>query len=250
MRARRPTPSQERLAELFSYDPDVGVLVAKLDRASRKHPYRAGDTVGYPSAFGYLILTVDGAPYPAHRIIWKLVAGTEPPANIDHKNRIKTDNRWANLRAATTAQNNANKGITRANSVGRKGVSFLPLVGKWRAGICVDGDVRHLGSFSSVQEAEVAYEDAARAHYGEFVPEDLTSARIVYETVLLTDVAFVEAVADARRAIIRLRNSATKAGQGKFAAALENIAFDIAGPLAKVDPAKYGSYAQRPSVFD
>lgn len=50
---------------------------------------------------GYLIIKVKGRQFKAHRIVWLLNKGEFPTMEIDHKNRIRTDNRIENLRLAT-----------------------------------------------------------------------------------------------------------------------------------------------------
>ena len=58
-----------------------------------------------------------------------------PPKDveIDHINRIKTDNRKENLRYADRSLNCSNIGIQRNNTSGQTGVSFCKLKQKWRA---------------------------------------------------------------------------------------------------------------------
>lgn len=52
---------------------------------------------------GYLIIKVKGKQYKAHRIVWLLHHGDFPNGEIDHINRIRTDNRIENLREADRA---------------------------------------------------------------------------------------------------------------------------------------------------
>lgn len=83
----------------------------------------------------------------------------------DHRNGDGLDNRRANLRQATKAQNNRN----RRKTVGRsrlKGVSLYQ--GRWRAQIKFAGRQTHLGSFANEDDAGRAYDAAAREHFGEF----------------------------------------------------------------------------------
>lgn len=50
---------------------------------------------------GYLMLKIKGKKYLAHRLAWFLCYGYFPKSELDHINRIRTDNRIENLREAT-----------------------------------------------------------------------------------------------------------------------------------------------------
>jgi hypothetical protein len=92
---------------------------------------------------------------------------------VDHINGDGLDNRRMNLRLANHSQNAANRcKPQRSRSTSRyKGV-FFEASGKrkkrWRALIKVDGQTIHLGSYSEEIEAAVAYDIAAKKHFGEF----------------------------------------------------------------------------------
>ncbi len=92
-----------------------------------------------------------------------------PPGGyvIDHVNGCGLDNRRANLRLATVAQNawNANK---RGGRSGYKGVWLAKDKGLWRASIVCCGKRRHLGYFRDKRDAAKAYDRAARQYHGEF----------------------------------------------------------------------------------
>src|SRR4051794_16413562 len=54
----------------------------------------------------------------------QLVMGSKKGQLVDHKNRIKLDNREDNLRLATRSQNALNSKLHRTNSTGYRGVTF------------------------------------------------------------------------------------------------------------------------------
>lgn len=85
---------------------------------------------------------------------------------VDHANGNGLDNRRANLRPATNAENQRNRPVQANNTSGFKGVGLHR--GKWRAQIKLDGKRRHLGYFATPDEAGRAYDDAARELHGEF----------------------------------------------------------------------------------
>jgi len=103
----------------------------------------------------------------ASRIIWKLVTGDDPSAQVDHKNLNRADNRWCNLRLGTNAQNQWNRGVGRANTSGFKGVHRRPS-GRYQARIGTHGSRINLGHFPTPEGARAAYAKAAKRLHGEF----------------------------------------------------------------------------------
>lgn len=89
-------------------------------------------------------------------------------AYVDHRNGDGLDNRRANLREATHAQNMGNKRLYRTNTSGFKGVTYERRGGRWVASIQVNGRKRYLGTFASPQEAAHIYDTAALSAWGEF----------------------------------------------------------------------------------
>jgi len=177
--ATKSLPEAAYLRECFDYDPETGMLTWKrrprehfrsdhawhcwnarfpgLEAGSRKH------------AGGYIHICVDDVRYKAHRVIWKMRTGEEPPQQLDHRNRIRSDNAWNNLRPATNQQNTYN-GPARGSRDLPKGVYRDK---RWegsgyRTKIRAAGKTVYLGTFATPEEAHAAYCRAAREHYGEF----------------------------------------------------------------------------------
>lgn len=161
---RKAPPSMDRLKELYHCNPITGIFIHK--KTSRQS--KRGVIAGGLTSDGYITVGIDGIGYRAHRLIWYYVHGTWPP-EIDHKNRVKTDNRIDNLRIATTSQNQMNSDRTGSKkSKLPRGVHVHR--GRYQSVITVDGKMKHLGCFYSIKEAALAYEEAARKHFGEFAP--------------------------------------------------------------------------------
>lgn len=153
----------ERLREVLSYSPDTGEFVWLVDIGTRgKKGARAGSTSGN----GRRHICLDRRTYQASRLAYFFMAGSWPTKQIDHTNVSSADNRWVNLRPATSTQNQANRLTQRNNQLGTKGVRRLR--NKYTAQIRVAGQLKHLGTFASAAEAHAAYTAAAKAAWGEY----------------------------------------------------------------------------------
>lgn len=82
--------------------------------------------------------------------------------------RDKTNNRISNLRPCSVSQNQANTGLPITNTSGSKGVCWHKANKRWVAAIRTGGRRVNLGSFEDKEAAVAAYEQASRAHFGEF----------------------------------------------------------------------------------
>lgn len=164
----RRTLDRALLLELFVLDPNTGVLRWRVARSNR---VRAGGVVGTPSGNGYLRVNLDRTPVGLHRVIYLMHYGWLPDT-IDHINCDPTDNRPANLRAATQRQNMGNMRPRKRKSLGCKGVRFEPRAKKWRVQIKKHGKTTHIGYFSSHDAAKNAYATAAAEVFGEFARTD------------------------------------------------------------------------------
>jgi len=177
-------PSQEILRERLHYDPATGRLYW-LARAATTFPtddprgqhwaanaynsHHAGkEAFTSTDRRGYRRGKIDDVVYQAHRVIWKMVYGTDPDT-IDHRNGQQGDNRLENLRDCTNAENSRNYAKPTGASSKYRGVCWVKRDKAWAARISTGkGGKRSLGNFKDEVLAARAYDRAARELHGEF----------------------------------------------------------------------------------
>lgn len=72
---------------------------------------------------GYRHIFIINKTYKAHRLIF-MFSGIKNIEEVDHRNNLRSDNRWINLRLVTKSQNQANSSIRKDSSTGIKGLSY------------------------------------------------------------------------------------------------------------------------------
>lgn len=147
----------EELRAVLHYSADTGVFTWKQRLTNR---VRVGDAAGSETELGYVTIMIRSRRYLAHRLAWLYIYGVWPTGDIDHMNRKAGDNRIANLRDVTHAENLQNRLKQANNKSGHKGVTRFSK-NRWTAEIRAHGVRRHLGYFASAEEAAQAYARAA-----------------------------------------------------------------------------------------
>jgi hypothetical protein len=145
--------SRDQLRDVLSYCPDSGEFSWIRSRSGQKA------SVGCIKA-GYLVIRLRGRVYRAHRLAWLYMHGQWPKNQIDHLDGNKLNNRLANLRDVTAAENSQNHC---AVGVHKRGC-------RWRAIIGANRRQRALGTFDTREEARLAYLEARRMIHPGFVP--------------------------------------------------------------------------------
>ena len=157
--------TQCELKEVLDYNPDTGVFTWK--KTVNSHAV-VGSVAGNQGCSVYIRITIYKKKYAAHRLAFLYMTGNFPKNSIDHINRIKDDNRWANLRDATYSQNQSNKAKYKTNKSGYKGVVWIKQRKKWRAQISYMHKDIFIGYYTTPQEASEAYNKKAIELSGEF----------------------------------------------------------------------------------
>jgi hypothetical protein len=144
----------EYVRRRLQYDPETGVFTWKprVARSTNDKTWNAkfsGEIAGTINNQGYRRIKIDGESYGAARLAWLYIYGEWPQNEIDHINRIRSDDRLVNLRKATRTENNNNK----SNNNGLpEGVIWHTLKAKYQAqipkGVPVFGNT-YLGRYGS-----------------------------------------------------------------------------------------------------
>lgn len=153
----------DRVRELLEYDPPTGVFRWKIAPSRR---VAVGQVAGSRTSDGYLRIGVDNRDYLLHRLAWLWMTGQWPNGEVDHRNGVRCDNRWHNLRDVTPVVNQQNRRACHSgNRCGLLGASWDEARQKFVAQISINKTRRWLGYHESAESAHQAYLAAKRAHH-------------------------------------------------------------------------------------
>ena len=127
----------------LTYDKDTGVFLWVGG-------VRNGRVAGSLDEYGYIRISIKRKKYRAHRLAWLYCYGRFPEFEIDHINRIKTDNRICNLRDVSSSKNSENTKIRSDNKSGVKGVSWNKAENRWYVHI----KSTYHGSYENLMDAK------------------------------------------------------------------------------------------------
>ena len=96
--------TEHLIKESVYYDPEDGILIWKITYKRAKLGATIGNNVN-----GYLKFRINNEDMLCHRVAWFLYYEKWPEQEIDHINRIKTDNRIKNLRDVSHSENLYNR---------------------------------------------------------------------------------------------------------------------------------------------
>ena len=156
--------TQARLKELLDYDPETGVFT-RLKTVSNASGAKKSDIAGcINKTDGYRRIRIDGKDFLASRLAFLYMEGYFPEYDVDHKNRIRYDDRWCNLRHASRQCNLRNCSTRSDNKSRIVGISWLKRDQKWRASITISGKAFNLGHFISKLDAAKTRWEAEKKH--------------------------------------------------------------------------------------
>lgn len=154
--------TQDDLKKVLIYKPETGEFFWKEWKNGRRKSLKAG----FKMRNGYIGIGINGRQFYAHRLAVLYMMGYMPDGDVDHRDSNGLNNRWDNLRCGTHGQNMQNQQRARSNNkLGVLGVCFDKSRGKFKATIHVDGKIKNLGRFATVEEASAAYVEAKRRHH-------------------------------------------------------------------------------------
>ena len=139
--------TQAILHRLAIYQPTTG-LFTRLD-GSYFHQY---------VSHGYALISLGKYKYQrVHRLAFLFMEGSFPANIVDHIDGNRLNNKWENLRHATSSQNMQNQRRARKNNTtGFLGVSKYNAC-KFEARITIEGMTVNIGVFDTAEEAHEIY---------------------------------------------------------------------------------------------
>ena len=155
----------EYLKSILEYNPNTGDWTWLIDRGKK---IKKGQKAGSKMKNNYWQIHINKKNYYSHILAWFYITKKWPEKDIDHKNTIRNDNRWENLREASQSQNSGNQKISINNTSGYKGVTWRKNIKKWNAQIIKNKKKFHLGYYSCPIEAAKTYDKKAIELHGEF----------------------------------------------------------------------------------
>lgn len=149
--------TQEYLKHLLHYDPETGVWTW-LNPPNHNTRLK-GKIAGNRRSDGYLRIRIGGQLYYASRLACLYMLGKLPDEEMDHKDRDPSNDKWINLREATSSQNKYN----RSDDGSLRGVYRSG--DKWWA---MAGRDNYLGIFDTLEDAVAARDSAVLMLGGDF----------------------------------------------------------------------------------
>lgn len=164
-------PDAKTVRSLLSYDQITGKLTWKFRSGGSPqwNGTHAGTQAGsVKKSTGYRAVAIFKRHYRSTHVIWCLMMGEWPKAEIDHKDTKRSNDAWDNLREATISQQRYNRRISKNNKSGFKWV--VPRgPGMWGGQVMAEGTLHQTPPFDTPKAAYEAACVLAKNLHGEFV---------------------------------------------------------------------------------
>lgn len=156
--------TQEELKKILHYDQETGAFNWRVTSGKARAWQEAGWLANMSSRkeCKYRFIGIKNKNYLAHRLAFLYMTGRLPIKHVDHINHDGSDNRWANLREASSTENNRNISKRHDNKSGICGVWLERK--KWIAKIGIDSKQICLGRFDNLFDAACARKGAEKLH--------------------------------------------------------------------------------------
>lgn len=128
----------------YTYDPETGIIKSKLGKICNS------------SSSGYIQVGGNDCRVLGHQLAWYLYYNKVPKI-IDHKDRVRSNNKIDNLRETTHHENLFNTNA--------KGYSYVKSTNKYLSSIRINNKHIYLGHYNTPEEAHQAYLDAKKIYH-------------------------------------------------------------------------------------
>lgn len=140
--------------------PSLEVLQSLFDYKDGKLYWKNGKKAGAAMPNGYTYIKIGNRNYSESRMVWKMHTGDDPVGQIDHIDRVRSNNKIENLRDVDSFENMLNTST--------EGVSIHKKTGLYRARMMHKGKEISLGYFKTREEA-VAHRKEFKELYMEMI---------------------------------------------------------------------------------
>ncbi len=144
------------LLKVLNYDSVLGSFTWRADIAKKA---KAGNPAG-SAQDGKFMVGLNGELHFGHRLAWFYVHGAWPEGYVVPINGNFLDLRLENLKCESRAEAVHRSKVRSTSSSGVTGVSWNTRDRKWVASVTINYRQINLGSFSTIEEAKSAYDEA------------------------------------------------------------------------------------------